>query len=116
MFSYNQQFELYDKNVLNLVKVEKNSAFWDAFYKGDGGNPYKLAGLTSYNETNCNWIINNNYNETYPVALEWCLDMWDDDLDDDRKMTYPYTYIKNREDQLTFLTKKELENQKMKIQ
>jgi hypothetical protein len=41
--------------------------------------------------------------------------MWDDDIPDDRKMTYPYTYIKNREDQLTFLTKKELENQKMKI-
>ena len=30
-------------------------------------------------------------------------------------MNYPYTFIKNKEE-LTFLTKKELENQKMKIQ
>ena len=55
LFSYNQQFEIYDKNIINLIKVEKNEGFWEQFYKGQGGAPYKLKGLTSYNETNCNW-------------------------------------------------------------
>jgi len=59
--------------------------------------------------------VGNKYNETYPIALEWCNQMWEDDIPDDRQMTYPITFIKN-EGQLTFLTYKELENQTMKIQ
>jgi hypothetical protein len=65
-----------------LIKVENDKEFWKKFYGGDGGSPYKLAGLTNFNDTNCRWIVNNTWNETYPVALEWCLKFWDDDIPD----------------------------------